>query len=170
MADIEEGAPEFFDGAAVLAETVAGGQVEHPDTDDGEQEQAGDPDVAGYVVLLGAGDEEAANHGDDEGEQGAEDLGKGGVGVGVGKRHRADGEGEHKHCERRVREEPEGFAAKVSERFVLREVLIGNHGRKVFLGKGYLISGGVDGVLLRLSWHGIQEVSGWVAGEFCPLE
>ncbi len=82
--DVEEGAPELFDCAAVLAEAGAGGQVEHPDADDGKENQAGDPDVACDVVALHAGDEEAADHGDEEGEDRGEELGIGGVGVGAG--------------------------------------------------------------------------------------
>ena len=84
VVDVEEGAPEFIDGSAFFAEAVAGGQVEHPDADDGEEEQAGDPDVAGDVVLLHLGDDEAADHGDQECDDGAQWFGRGGVGIGMG--------------------------------------------------------------------------------------
>lgn len=170
MSDIEEGAPKLLDGATVFAETVASGQVEDPDADDGEEKQTRDPDVAGYVILLGAGDDEAAEHGNHESEEGAEYLGQRGVGVWVGERHCADGQGEYKHGESRMRKEPEGFAAKVCKRFILGQVLIGNHVRDIFLGEGYLIWHGVHGVLLRLSWHGTQGVSGWVGEGGRPLE
>ena len=52
----------FSTAPQLFAEAVAGGQVEHPDADDGEEQQAGDPDVAGDVVLLHLGDDEAADH------------------------------------------------------------------------------------------------------------
>ena len=38
VCECEEGSPEFFCGSAGLAEAVAGGQVEHPDTDNREED------------------------------------------------------------------------------------------------------------------------------------
>ncbi len=55
MTEGEEGAPDFFDGAAVFAEAGAGGQVDHPDADDGEDDQAGDPGVDRDLVVVDAG-------------------------------------------------------------------------------------------------------------------
>jgi hypothetical protein len=127
VADIKEGAPEFFHGSALLAETVAGGQVEHPDADDGEEEKAGDPDVACNVVLLDARDKEAADHGNQEGEDGADDLGWQRVGIRVGEGHAADGDGENKHREKGVGEEPERLATEVAEGLALRNVLPDGH-------------------------------------------
>ena len=77
VVDGEEGALELLQCAAGLAEAVAGGQVQNPDAGDGEEDDAGDPDIACSVVLLDAADDEAAEHWDQEREEGAEQLGRG---------------------------------------------------------------------------------------------
>jgi hypothetical protein len=72
VAEAEEGAPELFDCSAGLAEAVAGGQVEYPDADDGENNDARDPDVAGDIVVVEAGEEEATYHWDQKCQNGGE--------------------------------------------------------------------------------------------------
>ena len=64
IAERKEGSPEFFDGATMFAKAVAGGQVEHPHADYGEEQQARNPDVASNYVLLHLGDDEATYHRD----------------------------------------------------------------------------------------------------------
>lgn len=70
----EEGTPEFFDCSTVFAEAFAGRQVEHPDTDDREDDQAGDPGVGSDIVLLHASYDCAAEHRDKYGENSGENL------------------------------------------------------------------------------------------------
>ncbi len=65
----------FSIGAAVFAEAVAGGQIEHPDADDREEDETGDPDVGCDVVVVDAGEEEAADQRDQEGKDSAERFG-----------------------------------------------------------------------------------------------
>ena len=76
MTEGEEGSPELFDGPAVFAETFAGGQVEHPDTDEREDDQAGDPGVGRDIVLLQASYDCAAEHGNKCGHNRGENLGR----------------------------------------------------------------------------------------------
>ena len=66
----EKGTPELFDRAAVLAETIASGKAEHPDADDRENDQAGDPGVACDDVVLYARKKKAAKHWNQSGEEG----------------------------------------------------------------------------------------------------
>ncbi len=60
VVEAEEGAPEFFGGSAAFAEPVAGGQAEHPDADEREEDEAGDPDVACDGAVMDAGEEKTA--------------------------------------------------------------------------------------------------------------
>jgi len=124
VVDVEEGAPEFFCGAAGLAEAGAGGQIEHPDADRGEEQQAGDPDMAGdlgvFAIALSAGDEEAGDQGYEEGERSGEDLGRCGVGVGMGEGNDAPDSGEEEDREERVEGKPECVAYEVADAFVRR--------------------------------------------------
>jgi hypothetical protein len=75
VAEGKEGSPEFFDCSTVFAETFAGGQVKHPDTDDREDDQAGDPGVGSDIVLLQSSYDCAAEHGDKGGKNSGENLG-----------------------------------------------------------------------------------------------
>jgi hypothetical protein len=115
MIDGEKGAPELIDCAAVFAETGAGGQVEHPDADDGEENQARDPYVACNFVALHAGDEEAAYHGYEEGEDCGEEFGSGGVSIGAVHRHDAHDETKDGEGKEGVGEEPERLAAQFAD-------------------------------------------------------
>jgi hypothetical protein len=124
----KEGAPEFFNRSACLAKAVAGGQVEHPDADYGEDDEAGDPHVTGDVVLLVVGDEEAAKHRHEKDEDRAEQLWRDCLGVGVVKRHGADDKDEEDDRDKRVGEKPERLAAELADRFVTRDVLVSHHG------------------------------------------
>ena len=127
MVDGEEGAAKFFHGSAALAEAVSGGQVQHPDAGDGEDYDAGDPDVAGCIVLLDAGDDEATKHRHQEGQEGAEQLWRCGVRVRMIEPDDGDDEGQQDEREKRVGEEPEGLAGEVADRFILRSVWAVEH-------------------------------------------
>src|SRR5579871_1175501 len=127
VVDGEEGAPELFDCAAIFAKTRAGGQIEHPDADDGEEDHARDPDVACNFVALSAGDEKAADHGYEEGEHRGEELGIRRVRVGTVEPHDTDDDVEEDESKEGVGEEPERLAAEFADGFVLRDGLIGVH-------------------------------------------
>ena len=128
MLEGEEGTPKFFGCAAVLAETVTGRQVEHSDADDGEKGQAGDPDVGCDVVVVDAGEEKAADHGDEKGKDSAELLWRRRVGIGMVERHDTDGDGEKDDGHEGMDEQQECLAAQVAHGLVLRDVSIVGHG------------------------------------------
>ena len=131
VGDGEEGAPEFVERAAVLAEAVAGGEIEHPDTDGGEHEQAGDPDVTRDVVALNFGDDEAGDHGYKDDEQRTDFFRAGGFGVGVSDVAHSKDRGDHdEHGEHGMNGEPKGLAAEVADGFALGnfEVVCCGHG------------------------------------------
>jgi len=125
--DIEKGTPELLDGSTVFAETVAGGKIKNPDADYGEDDQAGDPNIAGDVILAAAGDEEAADHGNDEGQGRCEKLRVEGFGIRVVHRHANDDRAEHEQGNEGMGEEPSGLAAEVADGFSLRDVLWSGH-------------------------------------------
>lgn len=117
MGDVKEGAPEFLGAGAVITEAGAGGEVEYPEAEDGEEEDAGDPDVAGCVVLLEAGNQIAAGEREYEGQDGGQELGGVGVGVGLGDGDRCKGEAEDQEGHRGVGGEPEDLSEQVRDRF-----------------------------------------------------
>lgn len=127
MGEGEEGSPELLHGPAVLAEAVAGGQVQHPDAYDGEDHQAGDPDVACGVVLLDAGDDQAAEHRDEGYQQRGQKLRRWRVWIRVAQRHDAEDRSEKDKSQERVGEEPEGLAGEVADRSVSRSVELFEH-------------------------------------------
>ena len=128
MAEGEEGAPELFDGAAVFAEAGAGRQVDHPDADDGEDDQAGDPGADRDVVAVNASKEEAADHRSQKSKDRAEQFGLRRVGVGVVERHDSDDNGEQDEGNEGVGEEPESLAREVARSFILQDVTFVRHG------------------------------------------
>ena len=128
MTYVEEGAGELLDGSALLAETVAGGEVDDPDAGEREEDASGDPDEAGDGVWTAFGDDEAADHGDEEGEDGADDLGTGGVDVRAGEGDGEDHEGEQGDGGEGVDEEPERLAAEIAGGFALGEFELFCHG------------------------------------------
>jgi len=115
----------------VLAEAVAGGEVEHPDADGGEHEQAGNPNVARDVVALNFGDDETGDHGHEDDEQCADFFGADGFRVGVSDVAHGEDRGDHdEHGEHGVNCEPESLVAEVANGFALGnfEVVCGGHG------------------------------------------
>ena len=127
------------------------GRSSDPDAGDGEDHEAGDPDVACDVVAMSACEDEAAEHRNEECENGADHLGSGGIGVGVVQGHDADGENQQQEGNDGVRDEPGGLAGQVAERFVLRDVYLTRHGA---LERGYRgLSAAEAGFCLRLSWN-----------------
>ena len=60
MRDVEEGADELLGCATVIAEADSCGQIEYPDADQCEGDEAGDPGGSRRDVALLAGDEEAS--------------------------------------------------------------------------------------------------------------
>jgi len=145
----EEGAPELFEGAAALAEAVAGGQIEHPDANDGEGDYAGDPDVGCDVVVMDAGEKEAADHRDEEGTDGSEQLRRRGVWVGMVQGHGANGDREQDDSNERMSQEPESLAAKFAHGFIVRDVSSVDHVQAKVTPSKWLWGW----FLLRLSWH-----------------
>lgn len=125
---VEEGAGKLLDGSALLAETVAGGEVDDPDAGEREEDASGDPDEAGDGVRTALGNDEAANHGDEEGEDGADDLGTGGVDVRPGEGDGKDHEGEQGDGGEGVDEEPERLTAEIAGGFALGEFELFCHG------------------------------------------
>ena len=118
VVDVEEGAIELLERAAVLAEAVSGGQVEDPDADHGEDEQAGNPDVASDLIGH-PGEEEAHEPGDQDGQNRREDFGVGRVGVRVEHPEDAHHDEQGNDGDQGVSEKPQGFAAKFADGFAL---------------------------------------------------
>jgi hypothetical protein len=128
VAEAEEGAPDFFDGATVFAQAGSGGQIQYPDADDRKDDQAGDPGVDRSGVVVDAGEQKAADHRGQKSERGGEQLGCRGVGVGVVERHDSDDDGEQDEGDEGVGEKPESLAREVGRSFVLRDVTFERHG------------------------------------------
>jgi hypothetical protein len=118
----EEGSGELVHGAALLAETVACRQAEDPDTDDGEEHKACDPDVGGHMVLLDACDQRADERRDGDGEEGCQELWGGGVRIGMGGGHHDEDGGQGEDRDEGVEGEPGGFAHEVAGGFILRQI------------------------------------------------
>ena len=101
----------------MLAETGAGGQIENPDADCGEHQEAGDPDVTGNVIALYFGDGEADKHGQHENQQGADFLGHGCIWIRMEEAHHRDGGDHDDDGDERVDGEPHRLAAEVPDGF-----------------------------------------------------
>ena len=127
MGEGEEGTPELLGCAAAFAESVACGEIEHPDAYDGEDDKAGDPDVLRRVVLLQAGDDESGEHGDQSCEQGAENLRLHHAGIGMIEGDDPDDDDEKEKSQQGVSQEPERLSRKVADRFIPRAVWFIHH-------------------------------------------
>jgi hypothetical protein len=128
VAEGEEGAPDLLDRSAGFAETVAGGQVQDADADDGEEDHAGDPGVGCDAAAMDTCQEEGPDQRNDKRENGGEQLGCRGVGVGVIQGHNTNDDGEKNQGNESVRKEQEGFAGQVAHGLVSRDVLFDGHG------------------------------------------
>ena len=127
MGEGEEGAPELLGRSAVFAEASAGGKVEHPDADDGKEDEARDPDVSCDPAAMNAGEEKAADHWDEKSEDGAEQLRVGGVGVRVVQGYHADSNCEQDDGNEGMGEEPDGLTGEIAHGFIVRDVSSTGH-------------------------------------------
>ena len=127
MTEGEEGAPDLLKAAAVFAQTRPGGQIQHPDAGDGEDDEAGYPGVNRALIVVDAGEEEAADHWRHEGQRGAKQLWLRRVGIGMVERHDSYDDGEQDEGDESVGEEPDSLAREVGRSFVLRDVTFETH-------------------------------------------
>ena len=123
----EEGTPELLGCATAFAESVACGEIEHPDAYDGEDDKAGDPDVLRRVVLLQAGDDETGEQGDQSCEQGAENLWLHHAWIGMVEGDDPDDDDEKEKSQQGVSQEPEGLPGEVADGFIPRAVWFIHH-------------------------------------------
>ena len=99
----------------MLAEAGAGGEIENPDADCGEHQEARDPDVTGDVVALYFGDDETNQHGQQENQQCADFFRLGCVGIRMREAHPEDGGDHDGDRDDRVDGEPHSLAAEVPD-------------------------------------------------------